>query len=104
MRFLHFLSRKNRLNLFAQIALEFERLHLADNAIQKVQLTVARPIDEDQTRRVVQRLKQRLTREIQLTVRVDPALIGGLYLQYEDCIIDGSFANHLRRFRRRIIA
>jgi F-type H+-transporting ATPase subunit delta len=103
LRFLHFLLRKNRLNLLADIAAEFERLYLVEKGTQKVQITTAHALDEDQTQKIIQRLKQRLARDVQLTIRVEPHLIGGLRIQYEDQIIDLSFENHLRRFRQRII-
>lgn len=53
-------------------------------------LTSASAVDEGQKSRIAASLRQRLGREIRISLKLDPALIGGARLQIGDRVIDGS--------------
>ena len=53
--------------------------------------------DAKQQAQIVAALKKRLQREVELTCRVDPALIGGAVVRAGDLVIDGSVSGQLQR-------
>lgn len=88
--FLRLLGENHRLAALPDIAGRFEVLRAeAENTLDVV-LTSASTVDEGQQSRIAASLKQRLGREIRLSVTLDPALIGGARLQIGDRVIDGS--------------
>jgi F-type H+-transporting ATPase subunit delta len=82
---------------------EYERL--ADAAAGRVRATATTAVDlsDSDRRRVGRELSERLGKEVRLEVRVDPAILGGLVLQFGDRVIDASVAARLQRLRRRLL-
>ncbi|MBM9465767.1 F0F1 ATP synthase subunit delta [Nakamurella leprariae] len=60
----------------------------------------ARPLTDDQLRRLTAALGRIYGREVSLHVEVDAALVGGLRVQVGDEVIDGSIAGRLESLRR----
>jgi F-type H+-transporting ATPase subunit delta len=83
---------------------EFQRL--ADEAAGRVRATVTTAVElsSKDRDRVAEELSKRLGREIHLDVLVDPAILGGLKLQYGDRLVDASVATRLQQLRRRLAA
>ena len=88
--FLRLLGENRRLPALPDIAGRYEVLRAeAENTLDVV-LTSASAVDEGQQSRIAASLRQRLGREIRISVKLDPALIGGARLQIGDRVIDGS--------------
>ncbi|MCL4780757.1 MAG: F0F1 ATP synthase subunit delta [Gammaproteobacteria bacterium] len=88
--FLRLLGENRRLAVLPDIAGRYEVLRAeAENTLDVV-LTSASTVDEGQKARIAASLRQRLGREIRISVKLDPALIGGARLQIGDRVIDGS--------------
>lgn len=88
----------------AEIDEEFQRL--ADEAAGRVRATVTTAIelaarDRD---RVARELSQRLGKDVNISVVVDPSIVGGMKLQYGDRVVDASVATKLEQLRRRLAA
>ena len=81
---------------------EFERL--ADAAAGRVRATVttAVELESGERDRVAYELSKRLGKDVDLTLAVDPRIVGGLKLQYGDRLIDASVATRLQQLRRRL--
>lgn len=81
---------------------EFEAL--ADVAAGRVRATVTTAVDLDPEERghLVDKLSQRLGKEVRLSAAVDKRILGGLKLQYGDHLIDASLATRLQQLRRRL--
>jgi F-type H+-transporting ATPase subunit delta len=98
------LIESDRVRSVGAIAEEFQRL--ADEAAGRVRATVTTAVElsaKDRDR-VAEELSKRLGREIHLDVLVDPAILGGLKLQYGDRLVDASVATRLQQLRRRLAA
>jgi F-type H+-transporting ATPase subunit delta len=82
---------------------EFGRL--ADEAAGRVRATATTAVELSpaDTRRISNELTERLGKEVVLEVRVDPAIVGGMVLQFGDRVIDASVAGRLQRLRRRLV-
>jgi len=74
---------------------------LADEAAGRVRAEVrsASPLRDEQRERLVDALASRTGREIDLTVRVDPSLIGGAIATVGGLVFDGSLRTQLSQLR-----
>lgn len=75
---------------------------LADSArnICNVEMTTALPISREQQKALTDKLCATLGKTVNLTVSVDPRLIGGAVLQIGDKRLDGSIASQLEKLRK----
>ena len=98
------LIESGRIDEAAQIDEEFQRL--ADEAAGRVRATATTAIElEAHDRdRIAGELSKRLDKEVRLTVVVDPAILGGMRLQYGDRVVDATVATRLEQLRRRLAA
>ena len=87
-------------------AIEEEYQRLGDEAAGRVRATVTTAIELERADRdrVEKELSARLRKEVQLTLVVDPRILGGLKLQYGDRVVDASVATRLQQLRRRLAA
>ena len=92
-----------RVSAIDGIVEEFGRL--ADEAADRVRATATTAVELSaaDTRRISKELTERLGKEVVLEVRVDPAIVGGMVLQFGDRVIDASVAGRLQRLRRRLV-
>ncbi len=102
-RFLLFLEKKDRLNLFLEICQSFEQIYLGFKGIKKITIFAAKPLDQDLILRISNQLKKKLQKEIESIVEIDPRLIGGFKIQVGDDIYDCSIQTQLQKFKNRII-
>jgi F-type H+-transporting ATPase subunit delta len=98
------LIESNRVEDVGEVADEYQRL--ADASAGRVRATVTTavvlgPADRDL---VAAELSKRLAGEVELEVVVDPAILGGLKLQYGDRLVDATIATRLQQLRRRLAA
>ena len=98
------LAENDRLAVLPEIAAQFDALKSeAENKI-KARLIAATAVDKAVAERVKQALKKRLGREVELTLEVDPSLIGGAIVRAEDMVIDGSVRTRLEQLARAMVS
>jgi len=97
--FFTYLIEQRRLVVFDAIRNEFNRL--ADEAAGRVRAEVrsASPLRDDQQARLVDALARRTGKKIDLTVNVDPSLIGGAIATVGGLVFDGSLRTQLSQLR-----
>jgi F-type H+-transporting ATPase subunit delta len=97
--FLLYLVDQRRLVDFDAIRAEYERL--ADDAAgrQQAEVVSASPLRPEQRERLRRALAARAGREVELDVRVDPALIGGAIAKVGGLVFDGSLRTQLAQLR-----
>lgn len=97
--FFAYLIEQRRLVAFDAIRDEFDLL--ADKAAGRVRAEVrsASPLRDEQRARLVEALAHRTGREIDLTVHVDPSLIGGAIATVGGLVFDGSLRTQLSQLR-----
>lgn len=72
------------------------------NAVYVV-VTSSEALEEDQRRALIDRLAQVTGKRIESEFRIDPHLIGGVRVAYENYVLDGSLRGELRRLRERFL-
>lgn len=104
LNFLNVLLQKNRQYLLKRIASQFEALNDEKEGIRQVTITSSRPVSSELREEFVRRLEQALGTKIKLAVEVNPSLLGGIIIRYEDQVLDGSIRKKLEDLRDRISA
>jgi F-type H+-transporting ATPase subunit delta len=96
--------RRGRFHQLPQIAAEFRRLDNARQGITIATATSAAPLTPDEVRELTTRLEESTSGPVELTVQVDPSLLGGLVVRIGDRLIDGSVRGRLERLRNQLVS
>lgn len=96
--------RRRRLEDFPRVALEFRRLHNRREGIVEATAISAAPLTQTDIAELHRRLIDIAGSRVELTLEVDPALIGGISVRLGDRLIDGSVRGRLERLRTRLTA
>lgn len=103
LRFLLFLIHKKRLAELDLICQYVEEFYCEKNNIVKVTVTSASSLSDDQLSDIQKRLESRFSKTIDVTPRIDPALLGGFKIQIGDTIHDYTIQAQLHRLREKLI-
>ena len=101
-RLLTLLGERDRLAALPAIARAYAKLWNAHRGVVAAEAVSATPLDETQARAVAKALGGVTGREVDLTTRVDPALVGGMLVKMEGRTYDGSVRARLASLRRRL--
>lgn len=100
--FLSLLIKKKRLSLFERIAQEVERLYRRKNGIRGIIIKTAVPLLNDERTRLRSVLSQKFGR-VEVREIVDPAILGGLIVQFTDQVVDESIRTRLKQLKEMMI-
>ncbi|MGB5304790.1 MAG: F0F1 ATP synthase subunit delta [Gammaproteobacteria bacterium] len=95
--FVRLLAENRRLELLPAIATLYEIRRREAEGVIKAEMVTAFPASETQQARIVESLRKRLQRDIELTCTTDAALLGGAIIRAGDLVIDGSVRGKLER-------
>ena len=95
--FVRVLADNRRLGLLGDIAALYEIQRRDAEGMVRAELVSAYPSSEAQQAQVIESLRRRLGREIELTCSTDPGLLGGAIIRAGDLVIDGSVRGKLER-------
>ena len=93
--FIHLLSENHRLVLLPEITALYELLRAQAEGRVEAEVISATAVSDAQLTEIASALKKRLGRDIDLSTRIDPALIGGIVIRAGDLVIDGSVQGKL---------
>lgn len=101
--FLRLLVDKRREEILEAVRGEMHHLGDAARHLVRAEATFAvAPTSEEQTA-LIRSLEKRTGENVQLTVQVDPAILGGVVVRLHDTIIDGSVRGTLERLREQLL-
>lgn len=98
-RFLALLADNRRLELLPEIAGLFEQQRAEAERIVKARVTSATELQPPELANIVNALRARFGREVEVETAVDPSLIGGAVIDAGDVVIDGSLRGKLERLQ-----
>lgn len=101
-RFLLYLIERKRLELLEGIAEAFSREADRRLRVQRVEVTSAVELSQQQCERLETRLRELSGKRIQMVRKTDGSLLGGLQIKMDDRFFDGSLKGRLQRVRERI--
>ena len=91
------LAENGRLSLLPEIAAMYEIQRAEAEGSIDAEIISAYAVSEAQRSKVSESLKQRLGREINLSVTIDESLVGGVIIRAGDMVIDGSVRGKLEK-------
>lgn len=94
--------RRRRLESVANIAREFRRLYNRRAGVTEAVATSAVELDPSEVAALRRRLEQMTGGSVELELRVDARLLGGVQVRLGDLLIDGSVRGRLERLRSRL--
>jgi F-type H+-transporting ATPase subunit delta len=97
--FFSLLIDQRRLVDFPGIRDEFERLASEDAGLRRAEIVSAGALRDEQLERLRRALSTRTGSEVEITVRLDPSLLGGVIAKVGDLVFDGSLRTQLRQLR-----
>ena len=100
--FLCLLVDKRRIYFVDNIIREYEKLLNKDDNILQVKVTAAIDLDDELQESLREKLNSLLDHKIILDVSCDSSLIGGLKLNINNYVIDGSLKNKLKSLGERL--
>jgi F-type H+-transporting ATPase subunit delta len=89
------LAENRRLALLPEIAAQYEELRTEAEGSVDAEIISAYAISDVQRGKVTESLKQRLGKDINLSVTIDESLVGGAIIRAGDMVIDGSVRGKL---------
>tara|TARA_B100001093_G_scaffold520521_1_gene617572 strand:+ start:7731 stop:8270 length:540 start_codon:yes stop_codon:yes gene_type:complete len=94
------LATNKRLLLIAKIANEYQRKCQALNDTKKVTVISAVALNESSQKAIITNLEKQGLKNISLENTVDPSILGGFVLKFDDNQFDASIKNKLTRIKR----
>ena len=101
--FIKLVATKRRLFAVSDMIRDYRRLNDAEKGIARAQVTVAEPLKGAHLLALKEALAQVAGgRSVELAVKVDPAIIGGLVVKLGSRMVDGSLRTKLNSLRTRM--
>ncbi|HWP31332.1 MAG TPA: F0F1 ATP synthase subunit delta [Fimbriimonadales bacterium] len=102
MRLLRLLIEKHREQEIPLIYKDYVRLREESEGILRVIISSAKPISDNELRKLIAALEKRTGKSILYETVVDPKLIGGVAVRYGDDVLDGTVQGALRRLKEHL--
>ena len=97
------LANSGKLNLVPDLAAAFRERLLAHQNIVRADVTSAAPLSPEQTAALEQSLSNATGKKVELSISVDPALLGGVVARIGSTVYDGSVRTQLQRMRQELV-
>jgi F-type H+-transporting ATPase subunit delta len=102
--FLYVLLREGHIGLLGDVVADLSRLATRGLGAQVARVTSAMPLTPDELEAFRQRIHAQFGGDVDLDLRVDPSILGGVVVQVGDKVIDGSVAGKLNALHERLVA
>jgi F-type H+-transporting ATPase subunit delta len=102
MNFLELLLEKHRMPAIYRIRREYDGLWREEHKLLSVQVTSAVKLDEEIVKSLGDRISEQTGRQVDLTAKVEPDILGGIVLRVGNSILDASIRNRLEQLRRQV--
>lgn len=97
--FVRVLAENGRLSLMREIANLFEKYRAEHEKQSRVEVTSAFELDPKYEQAIRGAMEKRLGQAVELSMRIDKALIGGVVIRAGDVVIDASLRGRLNQLR-----
>ena len=96
---------RSRLGMIEDISDEYQQLldnYRGVEGAEVAEVTTAIPLDDEDRLKLAQRITDMVGKPIELRVKVDPGIVGGIIIRIGDKLIDGSIRSKLATLRREL--
>ncbi len=103
MSLLTLLANKSRLDEIFLIQAEFAALKREHEQVVHAVIESASELDDSQRKAIVGKVEAATGRRVEAEYRVEPSLIGGVKVTYDNYVLDGSARGHLNRLKENLL-
>lgn len=100
--FLLLLAKKNRLGIFSEILVAYEQISDEAHGVTRGTVRSATVLAPDERTRIETLVSRATKKQVILTYKEDPTLIGGLVAEVGSFTFDDSLTSHLKRLNEQI--
>jgi len=100
--FLKLLAERHRMPVLFRIRRVFDELYAEERKLLPVSVTSAVELDEKLVKEIGNRIQEQTGREVDLSSRVDPDVLGGLVVRVGNMVLDASVRNRLEQLRKQV--
>ena len=96
------LASRGLVEMLPGIADRFQEMLDAHQGVERAEVVSAVSLTDDQQQHVTQMLNELSGKDVRLTTRIDPEILGGLVIRVGDKVMDGSARARLQNMRREL--
>lgn len=98
-KFLALLVNKKRFDLLPMVMSDLGKLVAEKNNVAKAQVRAAKPLSADAQQKLKDKLKAFAGKNIELEIKEDPEIIGGVIVRLGDWVLDSSLRGQLKKMK-----
>jgi F-type H+-transporting ATPase subunit delta len=102
-KLLAMLTQARKLDLVKDLSASYNERLLAHQQVVRAQVTSAAPLSPEKTRALEESLSRVTGKKVELSVSVDPELLGGIVATIGSTVYDGSVRTQLQRMRQELV-
>jgi F-type H+-transporting ATPase subunit delta len=100
--FLELLAERHRMPALFRIRRSFDSMWAEENKLLPVTVTAAVELDEELVKSIGERIAEQTGREVDLSSKVDPDVLGGLQVRVGNMVLDATVRNRLEQLRKQV--
>ena len=101
-KLLELMAQRDRLGLLRELLQEFEQFVNARLGIVKAEIISATELDEEVLKKIKEKIEQLFGKKAEVSVKLDPSLIGGFVVKVADKVLDASIKHQLEELKKAI--
>ena len=101
-KFLELLAERHRMPALFRIRRTFDAMWAEENKLLPVTVTSAVDLDEGLVKDIGKRIEEQTGREVELSSKVDPGVLGGLQVRVGNMVLDATVRNRLEQLRKQV--
>ncbi len=101
---LQLLTDRRRLDILAQISVQFKKLLMSRLNILEATLVSSTKLGEKEVQNIKARISEHMGSKLDLKVEVDESLLAGMVLRVQDQVIDGSLKGKLQKIEQSLLS
>jgi F-type H+-transporting ATPase subunit delta len=100
--FLELLAERHRMPALFRIRRTFDDMWAEENKLLPVTVTSAVDLDESLVEDIGKRIEEQTGRQVELSSKVDPGVLGGLQVRVGNMVLDATVRNRLEQLRKQV--
>ncbi len=97
------LMENGHMMLFGEVIKRFDYLQDKDTEVIKVQITSSSRLSDNEVQRISLEIENKIQKKVDVKMKTDTSIVGGIKLRVGNTLIDGSVSNHLQKIRDTLI-
>jgi F-type H+-transporting ATPase subunit delta len=97
------LAKSRKMNLVPELSAAFQERLLSHQNVVRAEVTSAAPLSPEKTSALADSLSKVTGKKVELSVSVDPELLGGVVARIGSTIYDGSVRTQLQKMRQELV-